>query len=552
MSVGALQWSTTAIVTTHDWGVLIYDEGGANQLKGNGLAAPVNWLRSRLGSPLLTEELLDPLPPATRDRMHRLLETLIARGAIITDPNGPAPTEFPAVQLTHGQNSTAAAFATQMSARLQSAGANCRIDGAVVARAELVCVDGTIRHGANPQTVTGFRVIVTEKEMWLGLFPGSETHGCTAAAELLRHLERAGVTAAPAPVTGPWETWMSWLTRTLLVETGETLRGNRCIRLGWDPYRMEEHRLVLEVPTADWNTQMVASLKQPTEDLADPLVLSRRCAPLVDDITSPLGVPTENGLKQLPLQLSACRVRRADGSTWSATGHGWTLEEARGRAVGQAVLEHGLSHLAPEVMAYRYRDVARTGADELVRLRRPDIERWLAEGRGATAFGATSDGSAHAAAVRLAANFVLQENRCSWRMVSLPPETAGADLLALHQDQAEILLAVGLPFALVALPVALGMVAAGVSPHNEQDAAREAVTQALLHHQGKDPGNEAAAPRIWAAPKLGTGPGIPPTTDLESVLSDYGTPVVLPLRSGPALDAALPHRSLVLLIPGGA
>ncbi len=544
MSAGTLQWSDTAVVTTHDWGVLVHDEGGAHQLKGSGLGAPVDWLRSRLGTPVPAEDLLAPLPPAARDRMHRLLEALTTRGAVVAAPGAPVPSGVPRVRLTHGGDPASAALAGRLGERLRAAGAACTV-GAGTAPG---CVDGTVHHGTSTGTETGLRVVVTGEQLWLGLFPGAGSSRGTGAAELLRHLQRAGVASDPDPDDRSWEAWVPWLSRTLLTAAGS----DRCVRLGWDPYRMDEHRLVHERPgPAGGRVPAPAAPDRPEEDLADPLVLSRRCAPLVDDVTSPLGVPTESGLRQLPLQLSACRVRLDDGSLRTVTGHGWSLEEARGRAVGEAVLEHGLSRLAPEVTAHRFQEAA-PAPREPVRLPRRDVERRLAEGRAAAALGATAAGSARAAAVRLAAHLVLQHGRGPWRSAALPPAAPGADLLALHQDPGELLVATGLPFALVALPVAPGTVVAGVSLHGEREAVRNAVVQALLHHQGQDPGNEAAAPRTWAAPHPGPGQHPRAAADLDTVLGEHGTPVVVPLRGGPALDAALPHRSLVLLVPGGA
>lgn len=545
MSAGSLQWSATAVVTTHDWGVLVHDEGGAHQLKGTGLGAPVDWLRSRLGTPVPEEQLLAPLPPAARDRMRRLLEALTTRGAVVAAPGAPVPSGAARVRLTHGGDPASAALAGRLGERLRAAGAACTV-GAGTAPG---CVDGTVHHGTSTGTETGLRVVVTGEQLWLGLFPGAGSSRGTGAAELLRHLQRAGVASDPDPDDRSWEAWVPWLSRTLLTAAGS----DRCVRLGWDPYRMDEHRLVHERPgPAGGRVPAPAAPDRPEEDLADPLVLSRRCAPLVDDVTSPLGVPTESGLRQLPLQLSACRVRLDDGSLRTVTGHGWSLEEARGRAVGEAVLEHALSRLPPEVTAHRFRDAAPSAPGEPVRVARGDVERRLAEGRAAAALGATAAGSVRAAAVRLAAHLVLQHGWGPWRTAALPPATPGADLLALHQDGDELLVATGLPFALVALPVAPGTVVAGVSAHDDREAVRNAVVQALLHHQGQDPGNEGAAPRTWAAPVPGPGPHSRAAADLDAVLGEHGTPVVVPLCGGPDLDAALPHRSLVLLVPGGA
>ncbi|GFZ82838.1 hypothetical protein [Nesterenkonia alkaliphila] len=549
MSAETLQWSTTAIVTTHDWGILVHDEGGAHQLKGAGLGPPVDWLRSRLRSPIPREELLASLPLAAHDRMRRLLDALTTHGAVVATPTDTAQSEAPTVWLAHGEHPAAAALARQLSGRLVG-----RIASPAVGEwMEPECVDGTVCNGTDPRTVSGFRVIITGEELWLGLFPGPEAQHRAAAAELLRHVQRAGAGTTPDPADCPWEAWVPWLSRTLLVGAVETPHRYRCVRLSWMPYRLDEHRLVLDGSApAEANTPAPSAPDQLPEDPADPLVLSRRCAPLVDDVTSPLGVPTESGLQQLPLQLSACRVRLADGSVRTVTGHGWTLEEARGRAVGAAVLEHGRSWLTPEVSAHPYNDTVPSDSDAPVQLHRTDVERLLAKGHGAAAHGATAADSVRAAAVRVAADLTLQQGWGSWRAATLSSATPGADLLALHQDRTQLLVATGLPFTLAALQVSPGTVVAGVSTHDEQDAVKEAVIQALLYHQAQDLGNEAAAPRTWAIPAPGSGSHPRVAPDLDAVMSEHGTAVVIPLHGGPTIDAALPHRSLVLLVPRGA
>ncbi|MCX7542593.1 hypothetical protein OS128_06660 [Corynebacterium sp. P5848] len=553
MSIYAMQWSPTAAVSMHEWGVLVYSEHGAKQIKGTGLDAPVSWLQSRLESPVSFNELARSLSPAGRTRMRGLLEALIACGAVTVGRANPGAPETITLRLSVDGNPSAVALADQLISRVRALGARCIIDRKRE-NTGTVCIDGTLQRRSGRGEIKSFRLVITDRELWLGIFAGSEARRQTAAKDLVRQLLRSRVFELSDLGGMPWEAWVPWLSLTLVNVFVEGANQDRCVRLGWDPYSLEEHRLVIEdsesVGCVDlWPVES----KERGDDLGDPLVISRRCATLVDDSTSPLGVPSESGLVQDPLQISRCQVRLAEDAVLAVPGYGWTLEEARGMAVGAAVLEHSISCLAPEFTGYEFREHG-IGSNGSFCLLRKDVFSLISQDRGIAALGPTDVESVHRAAVRLAARLVLEKGLVSWLgPVPLPDRIYGADLLALHKGRTELLMAANLPFALAAVSVAPEIVVVGTSIYSDDEAVREAVVQALLHHQCQEPSNQFAVPRTWSltlSDRTTQHPRCYP--NLRTLFDEYGLPVVVPLSSGPDLDAALPHRSLVLLVPEGA
>ncbi|GAA4622626.1 hypothetical protein [Cellulomonas oligotrophica] len=540
MSTDVLRWSDDAVVTTHDWGVLVHDERGVHQLRGSGLERPVAWIRERLTEPTDPASLLAPLPDGNRARMGRLVDSLVARGAITVERSDASATRTLHAGLRTGPAGHRAAQA--LATLLEGHGVVLPRPAAALSPG-LAVVDGDVHPADAPERAVGFRLVLRSEDVWLGLFRGDAADRAAGAQELLRYLGASGAAALPGAAHGA-EAWLPWVARTLAATARPDASGaDRCVRLTVDPFAVHEHRLVRT------DGDRVAGGVGAVEDLSDPLVISRRCAHLVDDVTSPVGVPSEAGLRQLPLQLSGSTVRHADGSREVVLGHGWTLEHARGHAVGQAVLRYGLSRLSPSVTAQPLAQGSRPGAP--VVLRRDDVLRATAGSGGVASLGATAHHAAHAAAVQLAARLAATDPQVTWHPAPLPPSTTGADLLATDQECDQMLVAQGLPFDLVALRVAPDAVVMGASDHGPRDAAEAAVVQALLRHQSRSPGNGVAAPRTYRPPAA-TSDGVPDVTSLAALLGRHGTPLVVPLSGGPSVDAVLPHQVLVLLAPGGS
>lgn len=551
MSAGVVRWSTSSVVTTHDWGVLVQNERGAQRVRGTGLQRPVAWLRSRLAEPTTLENLLAPLPAARRAPVERLVEALTLRGAIRVLPVDPPPGGPVSVELLAGPHAFSRAAAEELCALWQLSGVEYGCSGPR-ARTRLPILDLAVGVSGSPGQVTGFRLMLWGDELWLGRFAGQEDERAAMAEQMTRHLVRSDPGGEPAGADPGGEPWFPWLAREVAqagVRCGAEETGE-CVRLGTDPLVLHRHRLVRE----DDGPAVALAESAADEDPADPLVVSRRCAALVDSVMSPVAPPEESGLRQLPLQLSRCRVRVAEGVVETVVGHGWTLEQARGRAVGAAVLAHGLSRMEPLVRTQPFHDPDPdgTGARAVRVLPRERIKDALAGSRAAVSLGATAELGAVAAATRLAAHLEMIHGQRGLLTVAFPHSEQGADLLAIHQDCREMLLAPGLPFHLVAVEVGPGAVVTGVSATSEQEAVREVILQALLHHQSLADGNGAVAPRLYRTPpRVVPAPGDRPARTLSEVLRRHGSPLTVPLSNGPSFDAALPHKVLVVLDPGG-
>ncbi|WP_407319149.1 hypothetical protein UQW22_01920 [Isoptericola halotolerans] len=544
MSAMVLRWSTGAVVTMHDWGVIVHDERGAHQLRGSGLEQPVSWLQARLTEPTDLTSLLVPLPEPKRPRVRRLVDSLVARGAITVMPAEEPLTSDLRVELRVSAHPVSEAIARKLADLLSPHFLEPPFSTAPVP-GDRPTIDGHVRSMDASERAPSFRLVIVGQDLWFGQFGGEEADRVAGAEELSRYLGQEDVKACSSPTDGI-DAWLPWIARTMVdARRAGVHDGDRCVRLTVDPFALHEHRLVRVV-----GDRAHGSLDDEPDDLADPLVLSRRCAHLVDDVTSPLAVPSESRLQQLPLQLSRSASRLADGSRETAVGHGWTLEHARGHAVGQAVLNHGIARLEPHVRANPL--AAREGRpDESVVLRRDDVLKWLAQYRGVASLGATAERATHQAATRLAAHCAMTDGQVAWQRAPLSSATRGAELLAIHQECGEVLVARGLPFSLVALRVAPDAAVWGVSDRSPQEAAERAVVQALLFHQSGSPGNEAAPPRTYPLPSTTAAAG-PAPAHLVDVLARHGMPLVVPLSGGPTIDAALPHQALVLLISGGS
>lgn len=562
MSVRELHWSPWAVVTAHGWGVLVQTERGARELRGHHLERPLSWLRSRLAGPTTEEDLLGELPEDTRGPMRLLIDGLASRGAITT-VDGPAAPEPVRVELVVDDHPACRAMSRSLASRWQNRGVESRMRTRPSSH-ELPVVDGILRIAGTPAAENGcpsFRIILRGEELWLGLFPGEGADARSGRTELLNHLARSAVRATPAL----WDVadltdhpWLSWLAAAVLDHAKcASPRQETCLRvtLGWlDRY---EHRLVREAgpfPRGDdpvWFSREVA--EPGGEGVTDLRVLSRRCATLVDDVTSPLALPAESGLRQLPLQLSRCRVRWADGTVHGVVGHGWTLEEARVRAVQHAVLAHGISRLQGRAHGRRVDMGLGTtvGFAGPAAIPQADVDRSVADGVAAAALGASPGEAVRSGACQVVAHLGMLSGRLSFRTARLPEHTRGVDLLRVHQPVDFCLMAEGLPFALAALEVEPGTVV--ISLADDETVATEAVVvQALLHHQSLTPGNETVAPRTYATPLRTAGEtstGRPASS--AALLHPYGQLLAVPLSNGPSIDAVFPCTVLVLPIPGG-
>ncbi|WP_336650327.1 hypothetical protein [Kocuria rosea] len=558
MSAAGLVWSQTAVVTTHGWGVLIHSECGAQQVRGNGLQQPVEWLRAQLAEPTPMEQLLAPLPPARRAPVERLVQALTDRGAITTFPEEPSLDKPASVELVVGAHDFSRAAAHELGTLWQSSDIayQCRD---TAAESALPILDGTVQADGPAGQVTGFRLMLWDGQLWLGRFAGSEQERMTAAEEMTFHLLRSARKSDTGEAAVREHPWFPWLAQEVVQTHLSGAEGvTECVRLSVTPFAKHRHRLIQEqrVPSAAAITASATALVEaPAQDPTDPLIVSRRCAGLVDGVLSPVAPPEESELQQLPLQLSRCQVRLATVVLETVLGHGWTLEQARGRAVAAALMTHGVSRLDPLVhMHPLFAPTGHdTGAQSAVVLPREQIERALAEANAAVSLGATADHGAEVAATRLAAHLEMARGQRGMLSVDFPRTAQGADLLAIHQPCEELLVAVGLPFWLVAVQVAPGAVVMGVSAAHEEEAVHEAIRQALLHHQSRTAGNEAAAPRLYRRPPQAVyAPATQPPDTLQKTLQEHGTVLTVPLSNGPSFDAALPHKTLVVLVPGGA
>lgn len=330
-----LQLNPLAVYEAYDKGVRVVSEKGRYEVRGRGVGKVVEALveKVRLGG----DAAVYTGGAATKQRnpfdslISRLEEAgLVARAQHLK--NAPMAEQSRAEVVVHGEN------AMELLEALFAAGKDSRYPRQRRVRAEHITfsnsegpagleIEMTIAGAALRHSV----VVVWGDELWVA---ESDSTAITAAdlwRSLINQLSLSDVRRVGAGAS--IELWSSWLTTRLSDDTvsarADSQIGTRCWRLlsGADA-RLETHRLVEAYAESQ---KALRAAEMPFGNAG-----RLRYGEIVDDFTSPISFPCEDGFSQTPLAHSWCKVRLGN-TIETCEGYGWTIADSRTRSIEEAL-----------------------------------------------------------------------------------------------------------------------------------------------------------------------------------------------------------------------
>ncbi|WP_140425473.1 hypothetical protein [Cryobacterium sp. N21] len=572
-----VRWRPDATVTDDLDGALISNAVGASFVRGRSIFPIVDWLAQQTVEPQLLSGLVAAMPEGRAAAFEELVRTLKGAGAlnIVSDTAQLAPSagsrlergtglrhvlpriillSEPENAVSHFLAQTFALFGIEVTTgeahadTAEFGGTSIQIDWAPTPETRIVSNEA----GSAARRHFHHVALIGHRLWWLR--PGTDLPAPTAD-DLLHRMGGADRTATGIDVSR-LQAAVYQLCQSILVASLSTQEPGMAAVRSFDLLTLEptDRTLVRRSGTTDPET--IEHHDQAIAEVSD-VEFSRRAACIADDVIGPIGVPSESGLEQGPLQVSRVLVRDGRAIPTRAYGYGATLEAARVAAARLALLVHGFGPGVPAVASPRTPRTPRAGGvmrSDTARVSldwvfldeelgsRFGTERDLSEVPAGLAHGTSWISATAAAARSLELGRMLRTAQLHGLRTEARRTVHEALLRTLDNRQVVTWHLTNTPFHVCAVQVAAehAVYAEGANAEDAEDAA---LLLALAWHQSSKGDNQGMRPQGWALPDdTNVAPRHPDWFSDVSWVSRYGEIAYFTLTQDPALAEIFPFR----------